>query len=270
METLLHHRLTGQPVDAGPTLLLIHPLGAALDFWDACLPAWEPHLPCLAVDLRSAGASPPGAQPPGLDRHVEDLEALRAALGLPALLPVGCAMGSMVAAAYTARHPDRVPALVLSNPTPSSGESARAMLEARAKAVRAGGMAAILPEAVERPFSAQPRDARYARYLAGFAAQDAAAYADAVQGFSAADISADLPRIRCPVLLVAGRHDLLLPPVLAEEVQRLLPEGLARLEIDEEGAHFLPYQQPERFTARVLDFLGPVAGPNLRQKDGNA
>jgi 3-oxoadipate enol-lactonase len=259
MMELLHHRLSGRPASAGaPALMLIHPLGAALDFWDSCLPAWEPHLPCLAMDLRSAGASPRDGTPPGLDRHVEDLEALREALGLPAVIPVGCAVGTMVAAAYAARHPGRVPALVLSNPTPRSSETARAILSARAQAVREGGMAAILPGAVERAFEAQPRDERYARYLAGFAAQDAEAYADAVLGFATADASTELPRIRCPVLLVAGRHDLLLPPSQAEEVRRLLPQGLARLEIDERGAHFLPYQRPARFCARVLDFLGPV------------
>jgi 3-oxoadipate enol-lactonase len=261
MTELLHHRLSGQPASGrAPALMLIHPLGATLDFWEACLPAWEPRLPCLAMDLRSAGASPRavGGTPPGLDQHVEDLEALREALGLAAVVPVGCAVGSMVAAAYAARHPGRVPALVLSNPTPRSAEAARAMLSARAQSVREGGMAAILPGAVERPFEAQPRDARYERYLAAFAAQDAGAYADAVLGFATADASADLPRIHCPVLLVAGGHDLLLPLSHAEAVQRLLPVGSARLEIDEEGAHFLPYQRPARFSARVLDFLGPV------------
>ncbi|MFC7555487.1 alpha/beta fold hydrolase [Pseudoroseomonas wenyumeiae] len=239
---------------------MLHPLGAALDFWDACLPLWEPHLPCLAVDLRSAGASPRAAQPPGLDRHVQDLEALRAALGLASVIPVGCAMGSMVAAAYAARHAEHVPAVVMSNPTPRTSEAAGTMLRARADAVRAGGMAAILPDAVDRPFAAQPRDGRHARYLVTFAAQDAAAYADAVLGFATADATADLRHIRCPALLVAGRHDLLLPPALAEEVSSLLPAGTAQLEIDEEAAHFLPYQQPARFAARVLDFLAPIIG----------
>ncbi|UFN48410.1 alpha/beta hydrolase [Roseomonas sp. OT10] len=260
MSGLLHHRVSGRPVGAGPALLLIHPLGASLDFWDACLPAWEPRLPCVAVDLRSAGASPRGEVPPGLDAHVADLEALCEALGLEAVVPVGCAMGGMVAAAHAARHPGRATALVLSNPTARSSDAARAMLTERAATVRAGGMAAILPGAVERPFEAQPRDARFARYLAAFAAQDPAAYADAVLGFAAADAGDDLSRIRCPVLLVPGRYDLLLPPSLAEEVRRLLPSGDVRLEIDEEGAHFLPYQRPARFAARVLDFLDSVQG----------
>ena len=260
MSPLLHHRLSGRPAGEAPTLLLIHPMGAALGFWDACLPVWEPGFTCLAVDLRSAGASPRGDGPPGIDRHVADIEALRAALGIARLLPIACAVGTMVAAAYAARHPDRVAALILSNPTPATSEAARAMLHARAEAVRAGGMAAILPGAVERPFEAQPRDGRYARYLADFAAQDAAAYADAVDGFATADVRDELARICCPTLLVPAVHDLLLPPPLAEEFQRLMPPGLARIELDAEGAHFLPYQRPAEFAARASRFIAALSG----------
>lgn len=260
MTALLHHRLTGRPIGAAPALLLIHPMGAALDFWDACLPEWEPHYACLAVDLRSAGASPRGEEPPGLDRHAADLEALRAALGIARVIPIACAVGTMVAAAYAARHPDRVAAMVLSNPTPTTAEAARAMLKARAAAVRQGGMTAILPAAVDRPFEAQPRDARYDRYLAAFAAQDPAAYADAVDGFATADARADLARLRCPTLLVPAAHDLLLLPALAEEVRRLMPPGLARIELDAEGAHFLPYQRPLPFAARAHAFIASCPG----------
>ncbi len=256
--TLLHHRFTPPPRPDAPTLLLIHPMGASLGFWDACLPAWRAHVGLLAPDLRCAGASPCTAEPPGLAMHVVDLEALRAARGIARIVPVACAVGGMVAAAYAARHPDRVPAMVLANPTPRSTEAAREALTARAAAVREGGMAAILPAAVERPFEKQPRDARYAAYLAAFAAQDAAAYAQSVLGFASADASADFARIACPTLLVPAAHDLLLPPPLAEACAALMPAGLARIALDAEGAHFLPYQRPAAFAALVLDFLAPL------------
>ncbi len=255
--TLLHHQYV-PPAQAGaPTLLLIHPMGASLSFWDACRPAWEARFGVLAVDLRCAGASPSGVAP-GLDTHVADLEAMRAALGIRSLVPVACAVGGMVAAAYAARHPAHIRAMVLSNPTARTVDAARAMLQARAEAVRQGGMGAILPAAVERPFEAQPRDARYDAYLAAFAAQDAAAYAEAVLGFAGADARDDLRRVTCPTLLVPAAHDLLLPPALAEEVAALIPNGLARIALDAEGAHFLPYQRPAAFAARVKDFLASI------------
>jgi 3-oxoadipate enol-lactonase len=253
--SLLHHRHLPPPKPDAPTLLLIHPMGASLSFWDACLPHWTPHAGILAVDLRCAGRSP-GGTAPGLDQHAADLEALRSALGVTRLVPVACAVGGMAAAAYAARHPRHVAAMVLANPTPCTKEGARLALLSRAAAVREGGMAAILPAAVERPFEKQPLDARYQAYLAAFAAQDAEAYAESVLGFATADARADLPRIACPTLLVPAAHDLLLPPALADEVAALMRPGLAQVALDEHGAHFLPYQRPAAFAARVLRFLG--------------
>ncbi len=42
----------------GPTLLLIHPMGADIRFWDQCRNIWENQFDCLAMDLPAAGASP--------------------------------------------------------------------------------------------------------------------------------------------------------------------------------------------------------------------
>lgn len=252
---MLHHSHHPAPRPDAPTLLLIHPMGASLSFWNACLPAWQKVAGTVAVDLRGAGASPFDGVPPTLADHVADLEALRAALGLVQIVPVACAVGCMVAASYAAHYPQYVAAMVLSNPTARTAEPARGMLQARATAVRQGGMAAILPAAVDRPFEAQPRDARYDAYFAAFAAQDPVAYAASVEGFAMADASAALAEVACPTLLVPAAHDLLLPPRLAEEVAALMPPGLAQIALDPVGAHFLPYQRPVDFAKRVLAFL---------------
>ena len=133
---MLHHRYAAPPDPGAPTLLLIHPIGATLGFWDACLPHWLPHLGILALDLRCAGASPAG-ESPGLTTHVTDIEGVRALTGATRLVPVACAVGCMVAAAYAARHPEWVQAMVLSNPTPRSTDAAREALVARAARSRA-------------------------------------------------------------------------------------------------------------------------------------
>jgi 3-oxoadipate enol-lactonase len=263
--SLLHHRYVPPPDGVAPTLLLIHPMGAALQFWDACLPAWQGRYGLLAMDLRCAGASPCATEPPGLVTHAEDIETLRAAVGATRLVPVACAVGCMVAAAYAARHPAAVTAMVLSNPTARSTDAAREALQARAAAVQQGGMAAILPAAVERPFASQPRDARYAAYLAAFAAQNPLAYAQSVLGFATADARLHFARVACPTLLVPAAHDLLLPPPLAEEVAVLMPPGLARIALDAEGAHFLPYQRPAAFAARVVQFLDHLPAQSATQ-----
>ncbi len=250
----LHHRILGAAGADAAALLLIHPLGGDLRFWDDCVAIWAPRRLCVACDLRSAGRSPRAAGPVTIAEHVRDLEALRLALGLRAVVPVGCAVGAMVAAAYAAAHPGATRALVLSNPAPRTAEQGRAMLARRAALVReGGGMAAILPDAVDRAFLEQPRDARYRRYFDAFAAQDPEAYALSVLGAAEADIAAALPTIRCPTLVVAGAHDALLPPEQARAVHAAIPG--AEFALDEAAAHFLPYQRPEAFARLVDAFL---------------
>jgi pimeloyl-ACP methyl ester carboxylesterase len=165
----------------------------------------------------------------------------------------------MVAAAYAARHPERVSALVLSNPAPRTSEQAAAMLRQRAERVRRGGMSAIVPGAVDRAFVEQPRDERFQRYLARFAAQDAEAYALSILGLLEADVTADLQAIRCPTLVVAGGNDVLLPPEQAQEVNAVLAH--AELVLLEDAAHFAPYQTPEQFARLVLDFVSRPRPP---------
>ena len=260
--TLNHVVHRGQRSD--PALLLIHPLGGDLTFFDECVAYLQPSFTCVACDLRSAGKSPRAHAPVSIGEHARDLEALRQVLGLRSIVPVGCAIGSMVAVAYAVRYPDRVSALVLSNPALKTSEAACAMLRDRAQAVRAGGMNAILPGAVDRAFLQQPKDERYQRYYARFAAQDPEAYALSALAVLDADASGDLAALRCPTLVVAGAHDVLLPPEQSRAAHGLVAD--ARFHLLHDAAHFAPLQQPRAFADLVLEFMRRVESidPNRR------
>jgi pimeloyl-ACP methyl ester carboxylesterase len=146
--------------------------------------------------------------------------------------------------------------VILSNPALRTSVDAKAMLSTRAEAVRRAGMLDILPGAVDKAFEGQPRDERYSRYLARFAAQDAEAYALSVLGILDADASADLAAIRAPALVIAGGHDVLLPPAMSRMVHQLMPQSQF-VQFDE-AAHFIPYQAPQRFATRVADFVDSI------------
>ena len=62
----------------------------------------------------------------------------------------------------------------------------------------------------------------------------------------------NLDRIRCPVLLVWGRHDLLVFQTGAERVVEAVPD--ARLEVIEDCGHCPQVECPQRFTDLLLDF----------------
>jgi 3-oxoadipate enol-lactonase len=243
---------------AGRTLLLVHAMGADLTFWASCRAVWEPHLECVAIDQRGAGRSPASAAPLSPADHAADLAAFCRREGLGPVIVVGCAVGAMTAALLAARQPDLVEMLVLSNPGYRIDESARSPLAMRAATARSGGMAAIVPAATAAAFEGCPDDERQRAYVSRFAAQDPQAYALQIEGMLEADISAVSGSIACPTLIVAGGRDRLLPPRHAEALHAAMPAS--RLVRFEDGAHFIPYQQPERFAHEVLTFIAQAGG----------
>ena len=66
----------------------------------------------------------------------------------------------------------------------------------------------------------------------------------------------ELPAITCPALIIAGKHDVLLPPERAQSVHRAIPNSRYMLFAD--AAHFLPYQVPEKFAAAVHEFVSDI------------
>lgn len=89
----------------------------------------------VAPDLRGRGRSGGLEGPAGMDRHADDLLAVLDHLDLPAPLVAGHSMGGFVAAAFGARHPDRVSGTVLVDgglplPSPPEGTTPEQALNA--------------------------------------------------------------------------------------------------------------------------------------------
>ncbi len=241
------------PVRAGPALLLLHPLGADHAFWDACLSFWSADFTVVACDLRGAGGSPPAPRPWTLADHARDLEQVRLELNLTAIVPVGCAIGALIAAFYADQAQAFVSALVLCGPTLRIEESARSTIALRAAAVRANGMGALVPAAIDLAFTNMPKDDRYAHYTQQFLRQDPEGYALIAEGMAGADIAPALDRLRVPTLVLVGEHDRLFPPEQAKRVHERLAHS--RFELLKNASHFPPFQDPEGFAQTVRAFL---------------
>lgn len=235
-------------------LLLVHPMGADIAFWDACRSILEKSFRCVAVDLRGAGQSEAATKPIPIQENATDLAAFCDAQKLGPVVVVGCAVGAMIAAVFAGMRPDLCCAAVLCNPGFRTLPGARAALSARAEKARAEGMAAIVPAATDAAFAGCPNDDRKRAYISRFAAQDAEQYALQIEGMLDADTSPWLGGIAAPVLIVAGGRDTLLPP--ADHAERLRERVAgAELVLVPEGAHFIPYQRPGEFAALVEGFV---------------
>jgi proline iminopeptidase len=88
-------------------------------------------------DQRGIGRSTPLTDPERLsiERHVEDLEALRTHLGLERLALLGHSWGGMLAARYAAAHPQRVARILLLEPMAPARDPFMAIAGARAQEI---------------------------------------------------------------------------------------------------------------------------------------
>ena len=236
----------------GPTLLLVHPLGARREFWDACIALWSDNYRIVACDLRGAGRSPRADGVWRVDDHVRDLQAVREQVGGP-VIPIGCAIGSLITARYAATDRAHVLGLVLCDTTPGLDEISRKRTQARVDNVLQQGIGVLLPEVVDMAFEGQPRDERYQDYLRMFAANDPQGYAAIAVGMMGTDNRAALASLTCPALVLAGVHDRLLPPELSRAAHELIAGS--EFGLIESAAHFPPYQNPAEFSARVTEFI---------------
>ena len=129
------------------------------------------------------------------------------------------------------------------------------MLQRRADMVRREGMAAASSGTADAAFRDHADAAARSAFLRTFESLDASSYAYTIEGMLEADVSGWLPEIRCPAMIVAGGKDVLLPPDgHAVLLHRALPRSEYVLVPD--GAHFIPFQQPQLFAGLVSEFLG--------------
>jgi proline iminopeptidase len=227
----------------------------------------------IRLDLRGTGQSAAPADPAsyGCDRMVDDVEALRAHLGLRRIDLLGHSAGTNLVARYAALHPDAVSRLLLITPSvfgvgiPVTTENRRAVADLRrdepwypaasaALARIAAGQAGATDWAAIAPFrhgrwdeAAQRLDARH----------DAEVNAEAakvfVESFTPDETRAALASFPAPVLLLAGEYDLNSPPVAVTEYAGLFPDATL---IVQPGAGHQPWlDDPARFAAALTPYL---------------
>ena len=97
----------------GPALFLIHGIGARRATFDRLVEGLLDRFTCISYDLRGHGLSPLPEGRFGLDDLVDDLEELRARLGVERAHVAGHSLGGMIGPRYAYRYPDRVLSLGL-------------------------------------------------------------------------------------------------------------------------------------------------------------
>jgi 3-oxoadipate enol-lactonase len=243
---------------SGTPLVLTHGLGDSLRFWDGVVAALADHHRVLRWDVRGFGASdkPPG--PYSAHLFARDLAGLLDALAIERVHLGGISMGGVIAQRFALDHPERVRSLILCSTSSEIGAAGTATWRRLADAVEQRGFGSGARDA-SRSFAASFVDA-HPEVVAAAGAQtadnDPRAYAAAARAMSEYHWTAELTRLRIPVLILQGLADRLTPPGGSVKMQRALPA--ARLLMFADTGHNLPLEQPDRFTAAVLAFTGGI------------
>lgn len=267
-------REAGNP-DASPVLCLHGGPGMDASYFFPDPDVWGPGLRSLAerhrvvaYDQRGCGGSgaPAGDQPLALSRHVDDIEAVRMALGLeqPALL--GHSFGALLALLYALRHPDGASRLILIGAAPTRefqegyrqavetlpAEDRTRLAELQRSPLTDDGLLERFRLALPLYFHRRLSDAEREALLGplSFRAAVNRALAAGLEGF---DLRPALPHVRLPALIVYGESDRVVQPryVLALRGHLLT----ARFVAFQESGHFPFLEEPGPFAHVVHYFL---------------
>ncbi|MGH6674549.1 MAG: alpha/beta fold hydrolase [Xanthobacteraceae bacterium] len=247
----LHYELTGAH---GPAVVLLHELGGTLHSWDAVAPRLASRRQVLRYDQRGSGVSEKVRHEFTNDTLVDDFEALARAVHLdPPYHFVTVAAAATQALRFLEKHADQVGSLVLCNPAPGVDPSRAAALDERAAFAVREGMRAALPTtlAVSYPQTLGEKSA-YEAYRGRYLGNDPVGFGFGFRALARTNMLHMLPQVRCPTMVVAGRHDTVRPHAGTAELAKKIPG--ARFELIEAG-HFMPTQGPEPLAALLEDFL---------------
>ncbi|WP_045389096.1 alpha/beta fold hydrolase [Falsirhodobacter sp. alg1] len=243
-ELALSYEQGGDP-SAAPVVLL-HGIGMAADYWDPILhrlSAWR----VIRPEMRGHGASglPDGTF--GLGALVRDVEAVLDALGVRDAVVLGHGLGGLVAQALAVKRLDLVRGLILSH------TAARLPLAADLRQV-AEGTAPLADTLLPRAFARKDRTTQAAQnYAAMLARTDATAGSACLAAQASADLYTTTATLTLPTHIIAGMHDALVPPDLAQETTDLI-RGASYTMLRNSG-HASALDAPDAYADEIIAFL---------------
>jgi len=215
--------------EGAPRVILVHGTPGDSSDWLALLLSPPPGCELLAVDRPGFGRSEPRGAVPALHAQAEALLPLLAPRGGHWPVLVGHSLGAPIVALLAAEHPDRVGGLLL-----LAGALDPALEEWHWYNRVAGALGPLL----SRPLRNSNDELRPLRS-------------------ELASLAGLLPAVRCPVVIVHGRQDQLVPFANAAYAQRMLT-GASEVRLVDlpYGDHFLPWNAQDTLRSALASLTG--------------
>ena len=244
----------------GVPVVLVHPAGLDLTYWDAQIGGLCDRYDMVAFDLPGHGRSSGTPADWTLDNAALMLAQIIRGTGADAAHVVGLSVGSVIAQTLAVTQPGLVRSLTLMGAASIFSEAGRnAMLE-RSRVLREGGMPSVVQSSMERWFAKQTiarRPDLVDRVTKTLLADDPLVHAalwDMMYGF---DVRSKLSRVTCPTLLITGELDQSTPPAAAQAIHQQISGS--QIEILPGLSHMVTLEAPNHVNNLLHRFLAEQA-----------
>jgi 3-oxoadipate enol-lactonase/4-carboxymuconolactone decarboxylase len=249
----LHYVVDGRDGPDAPVLLLIHPIGGALEIWDSVVPALQQRFRVVRYDQRGHGRSPAPPGPYTLEALARDALGLLDKLGIERAAVCGTSLGGMVGLWLGVHAKARVSRLALLCTSAKIGTPEG--WRERAAIVRETGVLGQV-QAVSRWFT--PAFAARSPELVQRMQQmvertSSEGYAACCEAIATWDLREQLGQIEAPTWILAGGEDPSTPPPHAYAMGALIPN--ARVTVIEQAAHLAFAEHPARVAQLLIEHL---------------
>jgi proline iminopeptidase len=222
----------------------------------------------IFYDQRGNGRSSPlkPGQSCTLADQIADLEALRTHLGLEKWDVLGHSWGGYLSMAYSARHPERIAHLVIVDSAapkfsdtiflfaqifPETTERRNGYIFADTMGDKAASDASIAEYLTMLFYSAERRDQFIPKMQPG--AYTKLVFETLMADIARFDLNPELAKFKFPTLVVTGRYDINVAPLVAYKIHNAIPGS--KFVVFERSGHIPFYEQPDEFVAAVETFL---------------
>jgi pimeloyl-ACP methyl ester carboxylesterase len=247
----------------GRAIVLLHGFLGSMQIWENLIPSLSKRYKVVMIDLPGHGKTENFGYVHKMDLMAEAVKAVLNELQLRRYVLIGHSMGGYVTMAFAEKYMDNLRGVVLFHSTAVADSEEKKSDRDKAIKVAKRNKEKYLKESVKKLFL--PANIKKQPKLLDMASN--IAHTTSVQGIVAAiegmkqrrNTEVVLQFCNCPVMFIAGLHDLLLPLEIHQH-QFKLPAA-HQLLLLEHSAHMGFYEEPEAIIKGMLPFLRNCFGP---------
>lgn len=252
----VNYQITGK----GNNLVLIHGAGDNLEMWYNQVQVFATSYRVISYDVRGSGKTDSPKEKYTLSLLVQDAYELLKTIGVGEAYFLGYSMGGRIATQLALDYPELVKALILASSSPNLAplppealKRHRSMVDILDKGDIEAFAQAMTTDAFSSGFESS-HNAEFKKYMKVKLKNKPDGIAR-IMRMGRPDSVPDLNGIKCPVLLIVGKNDLMIGPEQGKEALKMIRNS--KLVVLPTG-HATPIESPDEFNTAVLEFLNEL------------